>query len=334
MLALSPNALKEAIAVAYATKTPIFVWGVPGIGKSAIIRQLASSQARTLLDLRASQLDAVDVRGVPYVQGGVTYWARPAFLPDPESEMPVDLFLDELNRAPAAVQNALLELVLDRRVGSYVLPACVNIVAAGNLEEHGGGVTRLSPALANRFEHVWLQPDLEDWCQWAYGAGVHPAIIAFLRGRPELLVQYSGVAKAFATPRTWEYASRILQYGASGGVEHALLCGTIGEGPAVELSAYLLLYRSLPSVDAILLNPGAALVPAAPDALYAIAAALAHRATEGGIGRVIEYLERLPEEYNVFCMQMALGRTPGISVSPAFVEWSVAHADVMLGRRA
>src|SRR5213078_3414651 len=99
-------------------------------------------------DVRAVLLDPVDIRGLPHVNGdGRSHWAIPDFLPR-EEDGPTLVFLDELNRAPQLVQNACLQLALDRRVGEYRLPDSCVVVAAGNPDNHRG-VTRMSEALAN-----------------------------------------------------------------------------------------------------------------------------------------------------------------------------------------
>ncbi|MGH2364228.1 MAG: hypothetical protein ACRDHX_06205 [Chloroflexota bacterium] len=65
----------------------------------------------------------------------------------------------------------------------------------------------MPPALANRFTRLNVQPDLDDWCKWAVKAGIEPVVIAFLRFRPALLHQFNREARAFPTPRSWQFTS-------------------------------------------------------------------------------------------------------------------------------
>ena len=163
-----------------------FIWGAPGIGKSSIVRQIAERRRMPLIDIRASLLDPTDLRGIPMIQDGTAVWCPPSFLPK-KSDKPGILFLDEINAAPPLVQAALYQLILDRRVGEYELPEGWRIIAAGNRREDKAVTFRLSSALANRFIHLNLEVDPDDWHAWATNRGIIPEVTAFLKYRPQLL---------------------------------------------------------------------------------------------------------------------------------------------------
>src|SRR5436190_23864530 len=95
------------------------IWGPPGIGKSSIVAQLAAAHGLDFVDVRLSQLAPTDLRGLPVPENGRSKWFPPEFLPDHGHGI---LFLDELNMAPPAMQGIAQQLILDRRVGSYVVP--------------------------------------------------------------------------------------------------------------------------------------------------------------------------------------------------------------------
>jgi hypothetical protein len=317
----------QALRYCLQAKQPVCLWGSPGVGKSQIIQQTASSEGLVCQDVRAVLLDPVDIRGLPHVNGdGRAHWATPEFLPRDGNGV---LFLDELNRAPQLVQNALFQLVLDRKVGEYQLPEGWRVVAACNRESDGGGVMRMSSALSNRFLHLSVEPDLNDWCKWAAAAGIEPVLIAFLRYRPELLNQFDRNAKAFPTPRSWAFVSGITKQKPSAEIELALVSGSVGQGAAIEYMAFVKLYRTLPSIDAILLNPSTSPVPDQVATLYAVSAALGRRADEQNLGRVIQYLDRLPEEYNVAAIKDATARNEKLAHTPEFTAWAVKHSDVI-----
>ncbi len=183
---MKPSEISQALTICVTAKQPVVVWGAPGIGKSSLGQALAIALTRKLFDVRAALLDAVDLRGIPAVVKGKTVWCPPSFLPT-DADGPSILLLDELNRAPGMVQNALLQLVLDRKLGEYTLPDDCEIISCCNRESDGGGVQKMHLALANRFEHLDMEPDLNDWCKWASAAGIHPMTIAHLRLRPERL---------------------------------------------------------------------------------------------------------------------------------------------------
>ena len=181
-----------------------FIWGAPGIGKSSIVRQIAERRRMPLIDIRASLLDPTDLRGIPMIQDGTAVWCPPSFLPK-KSDKPGILFLDEINAAPPLVQAALYQLILDRRVGEYELPEGWRIIAAGNRREDKAVTFRLSSALANRFIHLNLEVDPDDWHAWATNHGIIPEVTAFLKYRPQLLQAASEDEQAFATPRSWRW---------------------------------------------------------------------------------------------------------------------------------
>lgn len=329
MVPMKPSQIAAMLQLLIAAKQPVIVWGAPGISKSAVGQQTAAALGRKAWDVRGSLIDPVDLRGIPYIDKGRTRNAPPSFLPT-VADGPTLIILEEMNRAPVMVQNALLQLTLDRRIGEYELPDTCEIIACCNRETDGGGVVKMPQALSNRFVHLLMEPDVNDWCRWAAGAGIEPATIAFIRSFPHLLFAFDTKAKAWPSPRSWEFVSRITAQKPGNGIEHALYSGTVGEGAGVEYSAFLRMFRELPNPDAILLNPASAAVPTSPASLYAVAAALARYATPANFGRILTYLERMPIEYNVCCVQDATRREPALATGPEFTAWSVKHSEVMM----
>ena len=182
---MKSSSISVALPSLMEARQPVFIWGGPGIGKSALVRQVAAQAGLPLRDIRALLLDPVDLRGLPFLgSDGRAKWAAPECLPQDGCGI---LFLDELNAAPAMVQAACYQLVLDRKLGEYSLPDGWAIVAAGNREGDRGATTRMPAPLRNRFVHLDFELDLEEWSRWAVAAGIRPEVIAFLRFRPELL---------------------------------------------------------------------------------------------------------------------------------------------------
>jgi hypothetical protein len=325
---MKPSELIESLKLLVGIQRPAFITGDAGVGKSRIVRQVAEGLDLDLIDVRAVLLDPVDIRGLPHVNGdGRAHWAIPDFLPREGNGL---LFLDELNRAPQLVQNACLQLALERQVGEYKLPDGWSVVAAGNPDTHRG-VTRMSEALANRFVHLAIVPDLDDWTRWAISADVRPELIAFVRFRPELLHSYDpkSTEKAYPSPRSWEFVSQMLNASPPASIEHALYAGTVGEGPAGELIGFLDVYRQLPSIDGILMNPKKAAVPEEPGALFAVSAALARKSTEANFDRVMTYADRMPPEWMVYCVKDATARDQRLCDTTAFIKFAADHSDIM-----
>ncbi|WP_037605978.1 ATP-binding protein [Streptacidiphilus rugosus] len=192
-----------------ATVRPVFLWGAPGIGKSSLVNQFAQSLGLECVSLLGTQLAPEDLIGVPQI----TPEGRSRFCP-PEAvarEEPYCLFLDELNAATPDVQKAFYSLILDRRIGSYELPAGSIVIGAGN-RATDGALARLMPsALVNRLVHVHLRASATDWLGWAAGSGIHPWVADYLGDRPDHL--WSAPPKTeepFSTPRAWHMLSDAL----------------------------------------------------------------------------------------------------------------------------
>lgn len=351
-MTLSPAQAEIAIMTCLDQNQPVFLDGGPGVGKSELYAQIADNLFAkkygytrdhfTLLDpdgnptknrpyfrdIRAALHDPVDFTGLPHLDknGKMSFAASSLFPHDPDSEGL--LFFDEANRAPVLTQNALFQIVLDRRSGEYELPKGYKVIAAGNRESDGGGVMRMPQALANRFIHIHLEPNADDWCKWAVQSNINPMLIAFMRYRPELLYQFSQNEHAFPTPRSWSFVNNIIDK-TSQDIQGALIQGAVGHGAAVEFEAFMRTFRNLPNIDMIMLNPQSAVVPEDIAQLYAISAALASRARPDNFEAIMQYLDRVPIEYAVFSIKDATLRDPMLCTERAFAEWTTNHSDVI-----
>lgn len=340
---MRPSQITTALHCLLDAQQPVMLHGSPGVGKSDIVRQIAVSRGIDLIDLRLSQLDPVDLRGVPSVDAKkhVTNWNTPSFLPASGKGI---LFLDEINSAAQATQAAAYQLVLDRKLGDYTLPEGWCMIAAGNRTTDRAIVNQMSTALKNRFTHLNYEVNNDDWCEWALRSNIAVEVLGFIRFRPMLLnefeqrnetktekerVQRLKDAQAFATPRSWEFVSKVVQQKPSPEVEYELYSGIVGEGCAAEFVGYLKYYRDLPNLDALLMNPGQAKVPEEPATLYALATGLAAKATPDNFERVVKYALRMPAEFQVLLMKDAVVRDNTLTQSKAFNEWAIKNADVM-----
>jgi hypothetical protein len=323
---MKPSGIAGALMILVRARQPVFIWSGPGTGKSSVVTQVAAALRLQLRDVRALLLDPVDLRGLPFLgSDGRSKWATPDFLPQDGEGI---LFLDELNAAPAMVQASCYQLILDRKLGEYTLPDGWAIVAAGNRDCDRAVTTRMPTPLRNRFVHLDFEVDLQEWCEWAIQAGIRPEVIAFVRFRPELLSAFNRDANAFPSPRSWEFGSRILGSpgsASSRALEHELIAGAVGAGAATEFSGFLRMFRELPDIDAVLMNPQRAPVPEGASAQYAVASALARCASDTNFDRVCTYLERLPTEFRVLCVRDATLREPALRSTAAYVKFTVEH---------
>lgn len=234
--------------------------------------------------------------------------------------------------------------MLDRKLGDYVMPSGWAIIAAGNRTTDRAIVNQMSTALKNRFTHLNYEVNNDDWCEWALRSDIAVEVLGFIRFRPMLLNEFEQRndskeerermqrlkdAQAFATPRSWEFLSKVVQQKPSSDVEYELYTGIVGEGAAAELMGYLKYYRDLPNLDALLMNPGTAKIPEEPATLYALATGLATKATKDNMERVVKYALRLPAEFQVLLMKDAIVRDNDLTQTKSFNAWAIANADVM-----
>ncbi|MBT5231094.1 MAG: ATPase, partial [Methylococcales bacterium] len=251
-------------------------------------------------------------------------------------------FLDEITSAPPSVSAAAYQLILDRKLGEYEVPAGWAIFAAGN-RQGDRGVTYTMPApLANRFSHYEIETNLDDWVLWAYQHNIDERIIAFLRYRPELLFDFdpSHNPTAFPSPRSWEFAHRALK---KFDENPKLLLGALqactGPAAGIELHAFIDNLDKMPELDDIIAGKEVP-IPAEIDLQYAVASALVGRAiqakeTENSaeiIGHILDYGQKFRQkEMGVMLvsdMHRAIGQD--LFAVPQFSQWAKAISDVML----
>jgi hypothetical protein len=245
---------RKALLKAFQAKRPVFLWGPPGIGKSEVVAGITQELGGYMIDLRMAQMEPTDIRGIPYFNKdlGKMDWAPPVDLPDEElaSQYPiVVLFLDEMNSAAPAVQAAGYQLVLNRRVGKYVLPDNVVIVAAGNRETDKGVTFRMPMPLANRFVHVEMRPDFASWQIWATDNRLHKDVVGYLSAAKQDLYDFDSKSssRAFATPRSWTFVSELLQDESTDNETlFTLIAGAVGEGLAAKFQAHRKYSAQLP----------------------------------------------------------------------------------------
>lgn len=335
---------------------PLFLWGPPGIGKSAVPREICRERQINLVDIRMSLLDPTDLRGIPAVvdetcprcngTGGenrscplcggtgirtIAKWLEPAMLPTDGKGI---LFFDELTSAPPLQQATAYQVTLDRRIGEYCVPDGFYIMAAGNNLTDRAVVYPMSTALRNRFTHIQFEYNIEDWLLWARDTHLNPNILAFLTWRgEELLFNFKpeSTDKAFATPRSWEFASRILNRFRPG-LQRELLDGTIGTGAAAEFMGFMQLQEQIPSIEKIF--AGENIVPRDLGLKYALVSALvSHCEQAKQYERLIQYSFELPPEFTVLLVQMLVSRNVQMTTTaPSYVLWGKKNKDVLLTR--
>jgi len=282
---VGPNSAKKSIVRAFAKKRPLFLWGPPGIGKSDIIAQITNNVLTNsfLIDIRLSLWEPTDIKGIPYFDSNSStmVWAPPAELPTEEFAAQYDnivLFLDEMNSAAPAVQAAAYQLILNRRVGTYKLPDNVLIVAAGNREADKGVTYRMPAPLANRFVHLELAVNWDDYFAWAVENKIHKDVIGYLTFAKKDLYDFDpkSPSRSFATPRSWSFVSELLEDDDDESTTTDLVSGAIGEGLAVKFMAHRKVASKLPNPTDILTGKVKELETKEISAMYSLTVSLCY----------------------------------------------------------
>lgn len=305
---INPSRLKLAIQHSINRKRPLFVWGPPGIGKSDIVAQVARSQNRPLIDIRLPLMEPTDIRGIPYLAEVKVYdskgnlvrdeqnvpltekvfrWSNPSDLPTDENSRAL-VFFDEMSAAPPSVQAATYQIILNRKIGNYTLPKDVVIVAAGNRVKDKGVAYNMPLPLANRFSHVTLAVDFEDWKEWALLNRVHKDVVGYLSFQPNDLNAFNPAVEgyAFATPRSWYFVSELIQDVNDDGeltdttlpsdVLGDLVKGTVGDGAGIKFMTYRQQAANLPHARDVLNGKVTKLNVKQVDIMYALTTALTY----------------------------------------------------------
>jgi hypothetical protein len=285
---LSPSKVKTALGFAMRKKRPVFIWGPPGIGKSDIVKQITNQMSNSkLIDIRLSLWEPTDIKGIPYFDSNSSkmVWGAPAELPDEEMSSKYDhivLFLDEMNSAAPAVQAAAYQLILNRRVGQYKLPDNVVIVAAGNREADKGVTYRMPAPLANRFIHLEMGVNFDDWFGWAVDAKEHQDVVGYLQFAKQDLYDFDpkSSSRSFATPRSWSFVSELLEDELDDGTTTDLVAGAVGEGLAVKFMAHRKVAANMPNPTDILKGKVKELLTKEISAKYSLTVSLCYELKE------------------------------------------------------
>ena len=232
---------------------PVFIWGPPGIGKSALVQQFATDLGLPCVSLLGSQLAPEDLIGVPQIVEGTSRFCPPRSIARPD---PYCLFLDELNACSHEVQKAFYSLIHERRIGEYILPPGSIVIGAGNRAQDSAIVKPLSSALMNRMVHVHLRVSAREWLEWAGSISIHPLVLDYIGTRPDhLWNQPPKHEEPFSTPRAWHMLSDALHAYGDGITDsqlEVLAFGCLSPHHAAQFKAFIKQIRSKYRLAAIL----------------------------------------------------------------------------------
>jgi hypothetical protein len=286
--------LSELIRCYYNSKLPLMVYGTFGIGKSQSVEEQAKGIAKEkekeyvnwnkllledkmkvfanpekyfiLLDIRLSEFDASDIKGLPELQAMEKFkewlvWRVPFFVKLLENQKADGiLFFDEITLAPPLIQSSCYKIIHDRIVNDSKVGGDWLIMGAGNTDEDRAYVYDMAPPLRDRFGEVKLRtPSTQKWIDnFAIPKGISPLIIGFLSFKTASLhkVDFNDNQK-FTTPRGWERINCLMM---NNPIEKgykkldSMAKSAIGEGVAQEFVSFCKISEQIKLPD-IIANP-------------------------------------------------------------------------------
>ncbi len=326
---VKPSELETLLTFAIQAREPVLISGAPGLGKSQISRRaIKKANARMILSHPAVS-DPTKVEGLPFLVNN-----QATFLPFGDLREALTAtsltawVLEDLGQATAAVQASYMQLLLDRRVNDHMLPDWVTFIACTNRRVDRAGVTGILEPVKSRFATiVELVVDVDEWCMWALTDGNMPAeLVAFIRFRRELLSAHKPTADIVNSPmpRTWEAAGRWMQRGMPDVILRKAIAGSVGVAAATELTGFLALYKQIPSIDGILIDPDTARIATEPHTLYAVVTGVGARVTVQNFGRIVRYAQRLADaghgEFATLLVMDCVRKEPAVKETVDFTK--------------
>ena len=328
---MKPSTLATFLATALQHRKKVLIKGKPGVGKSDLVAQACEAARFKLMIGHPAVSDPTDFKGMPAITNGGT---QAHFLPFGDLQALIDAredtayFLDDLGQAPHSVQAAVMQLILARRVNGHKISDKVVFIGATNDSSHRAGVQSILEPVKSRWHTiVELEANEDDWLLWAIKADLPDAIIGFIRWRPKLLCDFQPTRELTnsPSPRTWAAVGEWLKAGVT---DLEVLAGAVGQGAAAEFIGFLNVYKEIPTVDQILIDPTRAPVPTKPDQLYAVISLLVRKFTKKNAGPCFTYASRLPKEFEVCLVRDSQRVNEDLKTTREMTEWAIRNANV------
>ena len=297
----------------------VMLWGQPGVGKSQAVRQIGNLISQNtgkkveVTDVRLLLFNPIDLRGIPVADANrqLAVWLRPKIFDMNKSDDYINiLLLDEISAAPQSVQAAAYQITLDRKVGEHILPDNCIVLAAGNRITDKSVAYKMPKALANRLLHFNVEPKFKTWKAWAIRNDINPIVIGFLGFKTDALNKFDPDREdlAFATPRSWEMVSNLLNNISDNVNEiYPLIRGLVGTGVASEFRTFSNVFHQLPDINEIFAGETFD-VPKDPSVVYALCSAMVNYVKNNqddlrGIANSVEYMRYMPRDFAIMLIQ-------------------------------
>lgn len=237
-------------ALRYDGRRPLFIQGEPGIGKTAIVEQVAKDLGWECVLSHPVAMEATDLTGLPWISQGEKearfrpYGDLARMLTRVE---PTVWCFDDVGHARETTQAALMHLAHARRINEHTLPDCVRIVATSNRRIDRGAAAKVLAPFATRFARFELVADIASWTSWAYATFVDWRVIKYLESFPAALsVEVVSPDEPTPNPRGWHIASDVLAWELPHEEQAAMLWATLGAN-ADGFNSFLRVVEELPN---------------------------------------------------------------------------------------
>lgn len=324
-VACTPAQIKEICLEAMPLGIDIGVDGPPGVAKSATGCSLAAEFERRTGEpwktvmFNCAYHEPTDVAGIPFVREGRAHFAITDIWPTTPNNI---IVIEEVTKGPKLIQNALGELVHERKLRGYNLPDNTYFYFSWNRRQDGAGDAGILSHIANRMMTLHMKVDPDGFCEYAIAQKWDPMVIAYLNQNKHMVfdektfssngTKFNSDQPAFASPRSWEKAQRIVSVGMRTELEMAALSGIIGEGPTREFIAYKELCKELPDINVCIRSPKTAPLPKDMSVMYALVLSLVYATDDKNAGNVVEYIKRMRKDFQVLWVKSLSSVAPRI----------------------
>jgi energy-coupling factor transporter ATP-binding protein EcfA2 len=349
MYALNLDQIATAIRTG-GNKRTILVQGHMGTGKSSLLNTLAGemkTHTACYFDCTTKDLGDITIPNIAKMDDDTGYVS---YLTNEELgvhlDKPIILMIDEYGKANPAVKNAMLRLMLERKIGSYQLHPDSLVFATTNLGAEGVG-DLLPPHARNRITVITMRkPDNIEWIEWGINNGVDHTLLGWCKDNPQLFASFEDIKDpdenpyiyhpqsqrtAFFTPRSAEAASDWLKERENYDDQTltGLLMGTIGERGAMDLMAFVALADQLPSLESIKRDPKNAKVPESASAVCMVVYRTLASLDKDWVGAWMDYMVRLDKEaQGMFANGVRApkySKQSMVMTNKKFTDWAMAN---------
>ena len=325
----------------------------PGLGKSAVLKQIAKALNLLVIDIRLTEYDPTELNGFPFIlnpndpydkvkAGHVpmnTFPTEHDEIPiNPKTEKPYNgwlIILDEFPSAALSVQAAAYKITLDHMVGSHKLHKKVAVVTAGNKIGDKAIVNRMSTAQQSRLATLMIKVCTKTWLIWAEQENIDYRVRSFIRYKPDLLHKFNPdhADLTFPCPRTWHFISRLCKANKWDKIlyeKKPLLAGVVGHGACQLFYSFAEIFNDLPTIQSILKDPEGCTIKSEISVQHAAAGLVSHHINNKNADDLIKFLFRLPADLQTITLRNSIARDSTLREAPAILQWASINSKELI----